>query len=114
MSLFTFGVVDLDPFVDAWDDGYKGLSYLGLDEDKFENTDVVKCIGGIASVFVKSCGGAKLKGKIIDIVITTFGKGMAADGKKIGENEKKMVLTYQMIRWQCNVLKMLLKKLRKT
>lgn len=88
---FTFGVVDLDPFVDAWDDGYKGLSYLGLDEDKFENTDVVKCIGGIASVFVKSCGGAKLKGKIIDIVITTFGKGMAADGKKIGENEKKMV-----------------------
>lgn len=88
---FTFGIVDLDPFVDAWDDGYKGLSYLGLDEDKFENTDVVKCIGGIASVFVKSCGGAKLKGKIIDIVITTFGKGMAADGKKIGENEKKMV-----------------------
>lgn len=88
---FTFGIVDLDPFVDAWDDGYKGLSYLGLDEDKFENTDVVKCIGGIASVFVKSCGGAKLKGKIIDIVITTFGKGMSADGKKIGENEKKMV-----------------------
>lgn len=91
VKALTFGAVDLDPFVDAWDDGYKGLSYLGLDEDKFENTDVVKCIGGIASVFVKSCGGAKLKGKIIDIVITTFGKGMAADGKKIGENEKKMV-----------------------
>ena len=54
-------------------------------------SDVVKCIGGIASVFVKSCGGAKLKWKIIDIVITTFGKGMSADGKKIGENEKKMV-----------------------
>lgn len=86
----TLGIVDLDPFVEAWDDGYKGLSYLGLDEDKFENTDVVKCIGGIASVFVKSCGGAKLKWKIIDIVITVFGNGMSS-GDKIGENEKKMV-----------------------
>lgn len=86
----TLGAVDLDPFVDAWDDGYKGLSYLGLDEDKFENTDVVKCIGGIASVFVKSCGGANLKWKIIDIVITVFGNGMSS-GDKIGENEKKMV-----------------------
>lgn len=86
----TLGAVDLDPFVEAWDDGYKGLSYLGLDEDKFENTDVVKCIGGIASVFVKSCGGAKLKWKIIDIVITVFGNGMSS-GDKIGENEKKMV-----------------------
>lgn len=86
----TLGVVDLDPFIDAWDDGYKGLSYLGLDEDKFENTDVVKCIGGIASVFVKSCGGANLKWKIIDIVITVFGNGMSSDGK-ISDNEKKIV-----------------------
>lgn len=86
----TLGIVDLDPFEDAWDDGYKGLSYLGLDEDKLENTDVVKCIGGIASVFVKSCGGANLKWKIIDIVITVFGNGMSSDGK-ISENEKKIV-----------------------
>lgn len=86
----TLGIVDLDPFDDAWDDGYKGLSYLGLDEDKLENTDVVKCIGGIASVFVKSCGGANLKWKIIDIVITVFGNGMSSDGK-ISENEKKIV-----------------------
>ena len=86
----TLGIVDLDPFDDAWDDGYKGLSYLGLDEDKLENTDVVKCIGGIASVFVKSCGGANLKWKIIDIVITVFGNGMSSDGK-ISDNEKKIV-----------------------
>lgn len=87
----TFGVVDVDPFVDAWDDGYKGLEYLGLDKDKFENTNVVKCIGGIASVFVKSCGGAGLKPKIINIVISVFGNGMAKDS--IDDNSKAMIDT---------------------
>lgn len=85
----TFGVVDVDPFVDAWDDGYRGLKYLGLDKDKFENTKVVKCVGGIASVFVKSCGGAGLKPKIIDIVISVFGNGMA--GESIDDNSKAIV-----------------------
>lgn len=85
----SFGAIDVDPFVDAWDDGYKGLEYLGLDKDKFENTNVVKCIGGIASVFVKSCGGAGLKPKIINIVISVFGNGMAKDS--IDDNSKAMI-----------------------
>lgn len=85
----TFGAVDADPFIDAWNDGYTGLEYLGLDEDKFENTDVTRCIGGIASVFVKSCGGANLKWKIIDIVISVFAQGMAGD--KIDNNSKLMI-----------------------
>jgi hypothetical protein len=90
LKYLTFGAYDGDPFVDAWDDGYKGLSYLGLDKkDGWENTSVVKCIGGIASVFVKACGGANLKWKIIDIVISVFGNGMAGDS--IDENSKKLV-----------------------
>lgn len=89
LKIATFGAVDVDPFNDAWDDGYRGLEYLGLDEKKFENNSVVKCVGGIASVFVKSCGGAGLKPKIIDIVISVFCKGMAGDS--IDDNSKAMI-----------------------
>ena len=89
LKIATFGAVDVDPFNDAWDDGYRGLSYLGLDENKFENNRTTKCVGGIASVFVKSCGGAGLKPKIIDIVISVFCNGMAGD--KIDDNSKSMI-----------------------
>lgn len=89
LKVATHGLVDVDPFNDAWDDGYRGLSYLGLDENKFENNSTTKCVGGIASVFVKSCGGAGLKPKIIDIVISVFCNGMGGD--KIDDNSKAMI-----------------------
>lgn len=89
LKVATGGLIDVDPFNDAWDDGYRGLSYLGLDENKFENNSTTKCVGGIASVFVKSCGGAGLKPKIIDIVISVFCNGMGGD--KIDDNSKAMV-----------------------
>lgn len=57
----------------AFDGGwYNAKSYLKLPEDtKVNNT--IRCVGAIASVLVKSCGGAGLKWKIIPIVITEFG-----------------------------------------
>lgn len=58
---------------DAFDDGWKNAkSYLNLPDD-IDNTTTIKCVGGIASVLVKSCGGAGLKWKIISIIISEFG-----------------------------------------
>ena len=58
---------------DAFDDGWSNAKeYLKLPEN-VEVNNTIKCVGAIASVLVKSCGGAGLKWKIISIIITEFG-----------------------------------------
>ena len=89
LKFVTFGFKK-DNFEKGWNDGFTGLEYLGLSEDEYENTKAVKIIGGVASVFVKSCGGAGLKWKIIDIVISCFGNAIAKDGTQ-EENTQKLV-----------------------
>ena len=59
-----------DAFDDGWDDA---KSYLKLPENT-EVNNTIRCVGAIASVLVKSCGGAGLKWKIISIIITEFGE----------------------------------------
>lgn len=89
LKTITFGAADVDPFKDAWNDGYeRGVDYLGLDKNEFKNTSLIKTVAGVASVFVKSCGGAGLKWKIIDIVISVFVNALS---KKLVGNEKRMV-----------------------
>ena len=80
---------------DAFDDGWDNAkSYLKLPEDTKVNK-TIRCVGAIASVFVKSCGGAGLKWKIISIVITEFGDLFRAvddeQMKKIIEEQNKNI-----------------------
>ena len=78
-------------FNDAWDDP---ITYLKL-SDKIEISDTIKCVAGLSSVFVKSCGGAGLKWKIVSIVVSEFGDLFRAvddeQMKKIIEEQNKNI-----------------------
>ena len=80
----------------AWKDGYKdAINYLGLPEDTKE-TKLIKVVAGLASVFIKSFGGAGLKPKIMSIVVTVIGSAFATEEdevmqKMIDESEENIV-----------------------
>lgn len=61
----------------AWDAGWdNAITYLELPDDAVEN-HLVRTVAALASVFVKSFGGAGLKPKVKGIVVTVFGKAFA-------------------------------------
>lgn len=66
----------------AWDAGYKNaVEYLGLAEDT-KATKLIKVVGALASIFVKSFGGVGLKSKVMAIVTTVIGKAFNKEKDK--------------------------------
>lgn len=82
----TLGKVK-DPFEKAWNTGYnQGMSYLGYSD--LDNTDVSRCIAGIASVFATASNVSK--SDVSNIVAEVFGNALSERGE-ISQNEEKLV-----------------------
>ena len=76
-----------NPFEKAWNNGYnQGMTYLGYSD--LDNTDVSRCIAGIASVFATASNVSK--SDVSNIVAEVFGNALSERGE-ISQNEEKLV-----------------------